>query len=317
MPRTSPRLVLAGRTRQERKRLRAGISLKAISIAPATRKRYETAVGSILPYLEAQDCSLTLDHVITEWIELQWTRGESVNNIADTLSGLHYFRPDLKGTLRQAWKLFSAWRRVESPIRAPPITPFIIKAFIARAVELADVSFAVLLALGFHSLLRTGELLALQFQDFEIGLSTGVVTLKGSKTGLRHGTEEAVALRDALTLQLLRTLFSMQHRYPGEKIWPHSAQCFRERFRKYLQYFRISNLSFKPYSLRRGGATYLLQEGVPLDVILLRGRWRSLAVARLYLEDGLAQIPQIRISNVDFQKLQKYSLECPLTAFVP
>ena len=317
MPRASPRLVLAGKTRAERRRLRAGISLKAISISPKTRQRYEAAVGAILPFLEAQDGSLSLDHVISEWVELQWVLGESVNTIADCLSGLHYFRPDLKGTLKQAWKLFSTWRRVESPSRAPPITAVIVKAFIARAVESDDLDFAVLVALGFHSLLRTGELLALQYQDFELGESCGVVTLKSSKTGLRHGSEEAVAIRDRLTLMLLDTLFSWQPWRPGNRIWPFSPQAFRETFRRYLGFFRVANLSFKPYSMRRGGATLLLQEGVPLDVILLRGRWRSLAVARIYLEDALAQIPQMRIPPPDFERILLHANQCPQTAFQP
>ena len=73
----------------------------------------------------------------------------------------------------------------------------------------------------------------------------------------------------------------------------------------------------KPYSLRRGGATFLLQEGVPLDVILLRGRWKSLAVARIYLQDGLAQIPHLRISKSDAARLSVFSAQCPLTALRP
>ena len=73
----------------------------------------------------------------------------------------------------------------------------------------------------------------------------------------------------------------------------------------------------KPYSLRRGGATFLLQEGTPIDVILLRGRWRSLGVARLYLEDGLAQVPQLRVPDNDKLRLQKYAEQCPATAFRP
>jgi hypothetical protein len=56
-----------------------------------------------------------------------------------------------------------------------------------------------------------------------------------------------------------------------------------------MRFFRISHLNMKPYSLGRGGATWLLQQGVPLDVILVRGRWKSLGVARLYLEDGLGK----------------------------
>lgn len=56
---------------------------------------------------------------------MEWARGAAVNDIADTLSGLHFFMPelkDLKGRLRQSWRMFRSWRRVESPQRAPPLT---------------------------------------------------------------------------------------------------------------------------------------------------------------------------------------------------
>lgn len=152
MPRNIPRVVLAGKSHAERRRARAGISLKALSITTKTRQRYEVAVSRILPFLEQQDKAQDFDHVISEWVEAQWVRGESVNLIADCLSGLHFYMPELKGTLRNAWRLFKTWRRVESPCRAPPMTLDIIKAMISRAVEKSDISFAALLSLGFHIL---------------------------------------------------------------------------------------------------------------------------------------------------------------------
>ena len=316
MPRSGARVLLAGRTRRERQQLRAGISLRSFTISDATRRRYEAAVGLVLPFLEEHglvDC----DQLVSEWIECQWVRGESVNVIADCLSGLHFFLPEIRGSLRQSWRLFRSWRRVETPCRAPPLTPELVKAMIARAVDQNHIAFATMLAIEFHALLRTGELLALQFQDVEFADTCGVITLKSSKSGLRHGTEEAVALRDGLTLSLLETLFSVQEHGPGNKLWPFSAQCFRETFQKYLRFFRLSGLSFKPYSLRRGGATFLLQSGTPLDVILLRGRWHSLSVARLYLEDGMAQIPAIRIPPEDRPRIAMWAAHCPKTAFRP
>ena len=257
MPRNAPRVLLAGRTHAERTRRRAGISLRSFSIRDSTRRRYETAVTMILPFLEEHGLQ-DADNVVSEWIELQWVRGEAVNTIADCLSGLHFFLPELKGLLRQSWRLFRSWRRVEAPCRAPPLTPLLVKAMIARAVSLDHLAFATLLAIGFHALLRTGELLALQFQDVEFADSCGVVTLRSSKSGLRHGTEEAVALRDSLTLSLLEALFSVRQFHPGDRLWPHSAQSFRESFKQYLRFFRLCSFEFKPYSLRRGGATHLL-----------------------------------------------------------
>ena len=142
MPRNTPWVVLAGRTRAERRKSRAGIRLKSLSVTPKTRARYESAVGLILPFLEQQQKDQTFDAVISEWVELQWVRGESVSTIADCLSGLHFFMPELKGTLRGAWRLFRAWRRVETPSRAPPITAELVKAIIGRATERVAIPFA-------------------------------------------------------------------------------------------------------------------------------------------------------------------------------
>lgn len=56
---------------------------------------------------------------------------------------------------------------------------------------------------------------------------------------------------------------------------------------------------------------------MPLEAIILKGRWHSLAVARLYLEDGLAMLPAIRLSPLDQQKIDKFAKETPMTAFCP
>ena len=216
--RTDQNFAPAGKTRADRRSKRAGIRLKA-------------AVGRILPYLEQQPSSVDLDAIVVEWIEAQWVAGEALTYIADCLSGLHFFWPELRGLLRQAWRMFKQWRRIETPTRAPPMTAVLARAFVARAVATGNLRFAALIAIGFHSLLRTGELLALSFKDLEISSSCGVVSLDRNKTGWRTGSKEAIALRDRLTLQLLDVLLSAQSP-PGEKVWPHSAQKFGADFQR-------------------------------------------------------------------------------------
>lgn len=128
---------------------------------------------------------------------------------------------------------------------------------------------------------------------------------------------EAVAVRDSLTLQLLQTLMALRAPEKGAWLWPHSAQAFRENFRKLCTFFRVAHLAFKPYSMRRGGATFLLQEGVALEAILLRGRWKSVAVARLYLQDALALIPSLRIPSPDMDRVENFAALTQATAFRP
>ena len=317
MPRAGPRVLLAGKTAAERRERRAGYKLRDFSITSKTRSRYEHAVGRLVPFLEAQRSLDHLDDIICEWIEWQWSKGESVNFIADTLSGLHFFWPQLRGILREAWRLFKHWRRVEAPSRAPPLTVLLVKAIVCRAVQKGDLTFAALIALAYHALLRTGEILSLRFCDLEFNSQCGVVSLRQSKSGLRTGTKESVAIRDSCTLQLLDTLWECQRHFPGQNIWPHSGQAFRKRLYQYFRFFRVVHFGYKGYSLRRGGATFLLQQGVPLEAILLRGRWKSIAVGRLYLQDGMAQLPALRIPPCDLSRIESFANEVSPTAFFP
>eukprot|EP00438_Fugacium_kawagutii_P032920 Skav205027 [mRNA] locus=scaffold6308:1300:5659:- [translate_table: standard] len=120
MPRTAPRVVLAGRTASQRRAFRRGICLRDLSITEKTRQRYLSALGRLLPFLESHPDIRTYDSLICEWIECQWARGEALTHIADSLSGLQFYWPELKGTLRQSWRMFRNWRRIEAPARAPP-----------------------------------------------------------------------------------------------------------------------------------------------------------------------------------------------------
>lgn len=312
-----PRVLLAGRSQADRRRLRAGIRLRDYTITAKTRARYTAAVSKLLPFLESQPDLKDLDHVISEWVEREWVKGSPLCHIADALTGLHHFWPEIKGHIKEAWRLFKSWRRIETPARAPPLTTLLARAIIGKAVLDNELAFATLVAVGFHALLRTGELLSLEYRDIEINTTCAIHSLRNTKSGQRTGTLEAVAVRDSLTLQLLQTLIAVQQRSRFQKLWPHSGQLFRVTFRKFCSFFRVAHLLFKPYSLRRGGATWLLQSGVPMDSIMLRGRWKSLQVGRLYLTDALALLPSLRVPTTDQPRISQFAALTPATAFQP
>lgn len=142
----TPRLILAGKTQKERRQRRRGIRLKDFSVTEKTRLRYLSAVAKVLPVLESCPCFRDYDIWLCEWIEQQWARGEPLCYISDALSGLHFYMPECKGTLRQAWRMFKDWRKVEAPTRAPPITSLLVRAIVARAVQKNQLAFATLVA---------------------------------------------------------------------------------------------------------------------------------------------------------------------------
>ena len=189
----------------------------------------------------------------------------------------------------------------------PPLPLSLARAFVAKAVAANELAFATVIALGFHGLLPTGELMALRFKHLQLNAQCGVISLPCSKAGQRSGSQEAIAVRDAIILQLLDTLVSVQKPAPGDPVWPKTSQLFRQEFRRMCDFFGITSQQFKPYSLRRGGATFLLQAGMPLESILLRGRWR------LYLEDGLAQLPALRLTQALQLRVARWEAKTPST----
>ena len=57
---------------------------------------------------------------------------------------------------------------------------------------------------------------------------------------------------------------------------------------------RLPGLPWRPYSLRRGGATADLNTGGSLYATAVRGLWQSARAARLYIDDAVATLAKIR-----------------------
>ena len=298
------------RTAAERKKARRGISLRELGISLKTENRYMSAVSKILPLVETLDHKDQIDHVVEDWIEAEWMRGTPLGTIGDALSGLHFFLPGLKGFLRGSWKLYKTWRRVEVPQRSPPMPPQVCKALVGLFVELNQVTMATLIALGYHAYLRTGEMLKLQNQDVQFEGQHGVVTIRASKAGIRFNIDEAVSLYDPTVARLWK-LHLLVNREPSALVWSHGAKHFRDLFHQGLHCLHLEKSGFQPYSLRRGGATSHFAAKRSLDGILLRGRWRSMAVARLYLQDGLANLHQLQFSNPARVAISHFSSDFP------
>ena len=289
-------IIFAGQTQQERRAARAGVNLYDSSLTFRTRQRYHTGIKALLPAIEFASSLEELEAAAEEWVELQWELGTTLGLIGDALCGLQFYWPGVKASLLPAWRLFKNWRRLEVPMRAPPIPAEIVRAFVAYLLDKNEVAAAFLVALGFHAYLRTGELLALQFRDLQVSPGAGVVATRGGKTGRRLNAKEAVAIYDPLVRELGDLCFLLSRNHHGLcRIWPGSAQSFRSLFNRCSHHFQIAYLRLKPYSLRRGGAAHDFMKRGVIEPILVRGRWRSLAVARLYIEDGLAQVPALAL----------------------
>ena len=174
----------AQRTQAERREARRNIHLADVAIQPSTQTRYYNGLRQILPLLEETSQIEDLDDVIAEWVEFQFEDGTPLFSISDTLSALHHFLPITKGKLVRSWKLFSVWRRYEVPMRAPPMTNEVLLGIAGKAFTSGDCTFATLIVLGFHTMMRTHEMLAVEPGHFLLGETSGIVTMASSKSGV-------------------------------------------------------------------------------------------------------------------------------------
>ena len=161
-----------------------------------------------------------------------------------------------------------------------------------------DLTFGTLLLLGFFALLRTGELLLVKPCNCLISKKQGIVTLEATKTGKRDAATESVAFDDEFTLMALAETLKLKEHFNNLNLplWHYSAQNFRNKFSYYIRRFHLEAHAFRCYSLRRGGATHLFQVTGSMELALLKGRWQSARVAKIYLTDGLSYLPGLTFS---------------------
>lgn len=117
-----------------------------------------------------------------------------------------------------------------------------------------------------------GELLDLCGADVLIRKDIGLVRLAETKTSAAKGISEVITLKNEWALMVLDTLvgYLREQRLLQVPIWRGSKSAFRLRFKQYCRSFKVHHMGFRPYSLRRGGATALFQDALSYDAALGR-----------------------------------------------
>jgi hypothetical protein len=296
-------------SRADRRRARQDIFLADVGVTESTLKRYYFAVSRMTHVLEQVSSEHELDELVAEWIQEEFEDGSPLYLIGDALSGLHHLEPYTKKRLAKSWRLYSIWRKFEVPCRAPPLPMDITLAMAGWCLLHDEIIMGALILLGFHALLRTGELLVIRPCDFILGKVHGLISIPSSKSGLRNNAKESVTIEDMYTLETVRTMVEIQttRRLANVPCWTRSGTAFRSLFRKILEELALSDMDFRPYSLRRGGATFEMQSHGLMEKTLIRGRWRNSNIARIYISDGLSRLPDLRMSWEAKHKVAKFS----------
>ena len=151
---------------------------------------------------------------------------------------------------------------------------------------------SVLLEVGFFSLMRPGEMLALTRQLVSLpgqllgnAAEFAVVGILSPENRKQLGKFQFAVCRSGNASSWLAWLCEGLH--PAERLWPTTGKDFRKMFRILIDYLGLTELGFSPASLRAGGATYLFMHGVDPPRLKFYGRWSSERTLAHYLQESV------------------------------
>lgn len=300
-----PKRLLEKATEEERAKQRKAIgSLKSLTVQPVTRQRYQEARELFYKWLESENLTMAhtafyLDLQVSDYLEYLWSQGKGRTTGSNLLAGLQDAQPHLKGKLKSSWRLMKTWVTHEVPNRAPPMSLEVLHLLVGYALFRNEHSFALSLLLGFHALLRTGELLAVQAKHVSVPKARGpaVISLGYTKTGKRQGAAESVTLHNE---DVCRRLHQWVQHVPNHAFLTGKSYSWRKTFNTFVDNLGLTELAYRPYSLRRGGATHYFSMGGSFDKLLLLGRWQAAATARLYVNEGMSVLTEMKIPWTPF-----------------
>eukprot|EP00435_Cladocopium_sp_Y103_P073912 s436_g45.t1 len=291
-------------------------SLKSLTIQPRTRARYDKAKAKFYEYLRFNSLELPtqkslLDGLLCDYLENLWATGEGRALASDTLAALQDTSPRIKGSIPGAWRLLRTWLTNEIPNRAPPLPERMVHALAGYFLFHRQPRMALSLLLGFYSMLRTGELLGIRNKDVTVDVlnTTAVISLGFTKGGKRTGASESTTV--AVTEVVRRLAQWKRNTPPGSLLCP-KPSTWRKSFSQAIAALSLETWEFRPYSLRRGGATFWFGKHGSLDRILLQGRWMAARTARTYLNEGLAVLAEMNLPDFAVERISTLNDPCPV-----
>ena len=293
---------LEGKDKKERIKVRQALGpLRNLTVQPQTRARYDAARKSFYRFLadnslEIPATALGLDKLLGDYMEHLWSSGEGRGKASDTLAAIQDLQPHTKGHLPLSWRLLRAWHVNEIPCRAPPLPELWLQAMLGWCIFKEEYAFGLSLLIGFYSLLRTGELLDVQARHVfvEGPNKPAVISLGLTKGGKRMGAAESVTLSIETALTWLRAW--KRSASPRQMLCP-SAAVWRSKFSECVNAVGLSHFPLRPYSLRRGGATFWFAKHGSLDRVIVLGRWQAQRTARIYINEGMASIAEMSVPH--------------------
>ena len=241
------------------------------------------------------------DAFVAGYLEILWAAGAGIAAASNTVAGVAFLCPPLRKRLDLSWMLLRTWRKQEPAGRVLPLTPELVGAMAGLAIEAAAFDFACLLLVSFETMLRGGEAFNLRAADVHDRGTCMVLRIDSSKTTAGKDAAEAVVVRSAAGMRLLRLVVAGLE--PSQTLTSRSPNQLRAGLQRLATALGFAGL-FSWHSCRRGGASDMFCRTGSMEQTLVRGRWASTMTARIYIEDAVADLVKVRVGDAVCRDVQ-------------
>eukprot|EP00438_Fugacium_kawagutii_P018831 Skav221701 [mRNA] locus=scaffold1494:459337:464550:+ [translate_table: standard] len=314
---------------------RAQVTLFADRVVrPQTRTRRDKLLEQFDAWLQ-ENAQVTLEALLTapkiqpeqvaeylvEYGKQLFYGGKPYGRFAETINGIASRKPVFKRQLVSAWDLAFSWV-ADEPARHHPAMPLsVVLAFASLSFLWGWPVEGAIFLLTWTGLLRIGEVFAARRRDLILpqdgapGTRFALLQIQQPKTRGVSAKHQAARIDPEDVVALLTAVFKKLP--PNDHLWKFSPSTLRKRFSTLMQALGLPTQrggDTTPHdlaSLRPGGATYLLHRFEDADLVRRRGRWVSVRVLEIYLQEIQAVTYQARMSAQAQQRVADLARSFP------
>ena len=256
------------------------------ALKESTRHRYQSALTLLNNELENHGVDWLAmteeqqDMFLAEWLVDGYELGAGRSDYGIALAALGRANPRYR--FRTAWKVFDVWGQMQPPMQAGAAPPELLTAMMLAAFALNKVQVAMVICVSFAGLLRVGEALNLHWKDVVIGDHSITLCLASTKRGM----EQKVVLTNAVVYWWVCRYKTLYESHFHGRVFSASYSSVLRWVKRLAMLLGAQDLHITTHSFRRSGASELSKRGMPLNDILLYGRWLSERSAREYIRKG-------------------------------
>ena len=267
--------------------------LQRAGYTTTTTTIYRNAVHSFLAWTHSQHVDIMslsqLDMVLNEYIVQLYYSGNGKASAVKTVYGIIMYMADAEGHLPHTMKSLKGWSRIHPAVSYPPLSWDMCVLIACQLARAGYYMHGLACLLSFDCYLRVGELCGIQHADVadvgdaRLGRNTRRMCIRLAHT--KTGPNKWVTVRNPVIISLLRPLLSTSRR-GNQPLFPFSSAQFRDTLHSACVALGIDHVGYVPHSLRHGGATHDHLCDMPIEDIMLHGRWPSNKSARMYIQTG-------------------------------